>query len=359
MRTWMALPLIVAGALTSRFVWAQRPVEQLRPLRSAPLPEIIEQRLRVELGRPAPFPTPPSLQNAVAIPVREAGPLASPVTDEPQPVELGEVRWRQDYESLGRRPIETVVFGNGDRRIAVIANLSGNSEGTVALADQLAGVFAREELVPRKLSILVVRAPNPDGLANRTHTNARGVDLNRNFPTRRFTAQPTRETGRPASEPETRALMNLLHRFQPTMVVHLVESRSARGMIRSNRVNISQLLPTYSFSDFEGNYKAGSLANYVNEIQQASIVEIELPQGFSSTGQRDALLQAMIVVLDQSLNSIQSQLQSKNLAVTDPQTLSTSKLRPDGIHGYVEFLPPPPDAPAARPKYIELPPPPE
>jgi len=81
----------------------------------------------------------------------------------------------------------------------------------------------------------VVLAANPDGLIRGTRGNARGVDLNRNFPSRDW--QPNAVTHRSTmqdpsdvilspgesagSEPETRALIALIRELQPEAVVAL------------------------------------------------------------------------------------------------------------------------------------------
>jgi protein MpaA len=58
-------------------------------------------------------------------------------------------------------------------------------------------------------------AANPDGLAAGTKNSAHDVDLNRNFPARNF-AGPT-----PLSEPETRAVSDLIERLRPAGVVSI------------------------------------------------------------------------------------------------------------------------------------------
>ena len=210
--------------------------------------------------------------------------------------------------------------------------------------------------------MLVVRNPNPDGTAGRTLTNSRGVDLNRNFPTKRFTANPSRETGeRPGSEAETRALIQLLNQFNPERVIHVVESRSTRGTVRSDDILPHEILPQYDAAPFDGVYKSGSLAGYVHQTLNSSVIEVELPQDTALPIPEDDLVQLAVSVLDQTARNVRAKFVPRNdLAADSSLTRRTSQPLTDGLRGNVEFLPPPPDATpkAEKPRYYELPPPP-
>ena len=66
--------------------------------------------------------------------------------------------------------------------------------------------------------------------------NARGVDLNRNFPHRwkRHRTAPTTPGPRPASEPETRALMRLIRRLRPTVTIWFHQHLNMVVLTRGN-----------------------------------------------------------------------------------------------------------------------------
>ncbi|MCY2963758.1 MAG: hypothetical protein NT069_08955, partial [Planctomycetota bacterium] len=69
--------------------------------------------------------------------------------------------WNRRYQSTQRRPIETLVFGTGNRRIMVIGSMHGDEPQSVGLVEELALHLRSnpDELVDLKL--LLVKSPNP------------------------------------------------------------------------------------------------------------------------------------------------------------------------------------------------------
>ena len=121
--------------------------------------------------------------------------------------------------SVEHRPIVAHVVGDRAAavRVLVVGDVHGNEPAGEAIVARL-----RRVPTPRGVRLWLVRTANPDGAAAGTRQNARGVDLNRNFPYRwqpgpRGTFYPG---PRPASEPETRALMKLVRRVRPQLAIY-------------------------------------------------------------------------------------------------------------------------------------------
>jgi murein peptide amidase A len=118
--------------------------------------------------------------------------------------------------SVRGRPIRAWRLGEpGERRIVLVSTMHGDEPHTRRILEAL-----RDGRPVRGIDLWVLPTYNPDGLARGTRRNARGVDLNRNFPHRWKDLDGSHESGtRPASEPETRAVMAFLEEVDPRRVI--------------------------------------------------------------------------------------------------------------------------------------------
>lgn len=129
--------------------------------------------------------------------------------------------WRTIGRSHEGRAIVCAALGRGPTTI-IVGAVHGDEP---ASGDACARLWRALSAEPRKhagVRVVIVPVLNPDGFAAHQKDNARGVDLNRNFPTRNF-GQHRREGydpgDAPGSEPETRAFLKLCERVRPTRIV--------------------------------------------------------------------------------------------------------------------------------------------
>ena len=128
-------------------------------------------------------------------------------------------------ETIGRsvegRPIRAVKVGRprAPIRVLVVGQIHGTELAGRAVTRRLRGFRP-----PRGVELWLIDELNPDGAAAGTRQNARGVDLNRNFPFGwRPMGQPfdTYHSGPQAlSEPESRAAADLIERVRPRVTIY-------------------------------------------------------------------------------------------------------------------------------------------
>jgi hypothetical protein len=119
--------------------------------------------------------------------------------------------------SVQHRPIRVVRIGRAAalRRVLVVGCVHGTERAGLQITKAL-----RQAAPPPASQLLVLDEANPDGCARGTRGNARGVDLNRNFPWGWRRQQGVFASGSgPASEPETKTVMALIARERPAVTI--------------------------------------------------------------------------------------------------------------------------------------------
>jgi murein peptide amidase A len=116
------------------------------------------------------------------------------------------------------------------RQVLVIGCLHGNECAGIAVVNRLRRLGPLEGV-----DFWLVPDANPDGHRAGTRGNAHGVDLNRNFPYRWKRLRGAHYSGpRPASEPETRALMRLIRRLRPAVTIWFHQHLNMVVLTRGN-----------------------------------------------------------------------------------------------------------------------------
>lgn len=208
----------------------------------------------------------------------------------PTPVVIG--------RSVKGRAIYAYRIGNArsaTKRV-IIGQLHGNEKAGYQAARLLLTTVRRTDM-----DLWVVPTVNPDGYAANTRKNARGVDLNRNFPTAWAAIYPPSsgyyQGPAPRSEPETRAIYDFLWKIRPHEVVVLhqplygVDSYRVEDLAFHRRLVAATGLPSRSFSC--SGVCRGTLQVWYNTNYTGSVITVEFGSAPSSTTIRRVALGAV------------------------------------------------------------------
>ncbi len=122
--------------------------------------------------------------------------------------------------SVRRRPLECHILGQGKEVIFVMASVHGNEVAGTPLVRLMIRHLEQNPGLLSGRKVIVLPVANPDGVRGKSRLNIRGVDLNRNFPA--ANRRNTRQYGfSPLSEPETRAIMEIIRHHRPSRIISL------------------------------------------------------------------------------------------------------------------------------------------
>jgi hypothetical protein len=222
--------------------------------------------------------------------------------------------------SVRQIPIEAVRFGTGPNVIVLIGGLhAGFAPGSVTLADRAHEYLSQNpQEVPANVTLFLILNANPDSAYNpgelSGRLNANSVDLNRNWDCR-WTANPRwrnvtyRGMGgtAPLSEPETRALANLIQAQSPKAVVFWQAmatgglaspgSCGSRSQVSESLARVYGLAAGYRVADFEQITNQQINGDVTNWLAGQGIPAISVLLPTHSTADWDNNRRAIVAVL--------------------------------------------------------------
>lgn len=203
------------------------------------------------------------------------------------PNRITPITWSESSEVFGysvqSRPLRAHILGNGADVTLIFAAVHGNETATPYLVEQLRLHLRRhpEILIGRRVVLLPTL--NPDGLNRRSRVNARGVDINRNYPgtwRKPKRGERHRSGPSPASEPETRAMMRLVAKYRPTKIVSIHQPLYCLAYSGERSRGLALAIAKangYKVKDNIGYPTPGGFGGYCDKIIKTPVVTLELP----------------------------------------------------------------------------------
>jgi protein MpaA len=207
--------------------------------------------------------------------------------------------------SVEGRPIALYRFGTGPVGTLIIAGIHGNETSAIVVGERLVDLLKREAVPGLTESVAVIPLANPDGAAAGRRTNARTVDLNRNFPAKNWatTRKGAYHGGpTPLSEPESAVLHDAVQTLKPRRIISIHSIDKGRecnnfdGPGERLAARMSQF-NGYPVRNTIGYPTPGSFGSWAGIDLQIPVITLELPR--SEPGDqaweknREALLEAL------------------------------------------------------------------
>jgi protein MpaA len=192
----------------------------------------------------------------------------------------------------GRPIIAHLVSAEGRRCVLILAGVHGDEPKGVNLARRLLeSLDGNTSGVETAARAVIVPVANPDGYAVRHRRNARGVDINRNFPTSDWRPSPKRSRmhggDAPASEPETLAIMKAVRICDPCVIVSIHSIGKRRFCNNYDGPGRRWALQMARFNGYPvrasmGYPTPGSLGAWAGRERRIPTITLELPSHHSS-----------------------------------------------------------------------------
>jgi len=221
-------------------------------------------------------------------------------------INLNEIPWEYHRTTQQKRPLMFVNLGTGSNCTLFLGGVHGDELPTIYLLLRLADTIKKNPSLFENECIVIAPLVNPDGFFADPpqRVNAKGIDINRNFPTKEWQAKAislweknTNKNKRyypgskPGSEQETLFQIALIKRFKPQKVVSIHSPLNFYDFDGQSAEldNFEQWLDAIS-KETNHPFKKygvfpGSLGNYAGLERDILTLTLELPSSDPDKGQ--------------------------------------------------------------------------
>lgn len=185
--------------------------------------------------------------------------------------------------SIRGAPLRAMRLGDGPTRALYLATIHGNETAGTPLLERLAAELRSEAGMLTRLgaSVVILPVANPDGQAANRRGNSNGVDLNRNFPADNWHAGE-RGGAAPLSQPEARAIFDLISTHQPQVIVSLHQPLRCIDYDGPGRELAEAMAARCDLPLRKLGGRPGSLGSYAGETLGTPVITVELPRSADS-----------------------------------------------------------------------------
>ncbi len=215
------------------------------------------------------------------------------------------ISWEYYRTTKNKNPLIFAHFGNSSKNcILFLGGVHGDELPSVYLMFKLAAYMEANPALLKDTCVVIAPLVNPDGFLSAipTRTNSNGVDINRNFPTKDWAAQATRQwinKGRqaryfpgtkPASEQETLFQMALIKRYRPQKILSIhsplnfFDYDGPSADLNSFEQWMEKICREANHPLKKFGFFPGSLGNYTGHEQNIFTLTLELPSSDPQNG---------------------------------------------------------------------------
>ena len=218
-----------------------------------------------------------------------------------------EISWEYYRTTKNKNPLMFAIFGNNPKHCTLfLGGVHGDESPSVYLMFKLANYVKENPALFKDNCIVIAPLLNPDSFlsASPTRVNSNGIDVNRNFPTRDWSAKAIRQWkakgknkryypgAKPASEQETLFQIALIKRFKPQKILsahsplNFFDYDGPSSDLDSFEKWMEQICKEINHPLKKFGYYPGSLGNYAGHERNIFTLTLELPSSDPDQGKR-------------------------------------------------------------------------